>query len=660
MNNTKQINYFHNFIYSASNKSVAFTLVELIVVIVILAILSTIAFLSFLYQSSIARDSKRMSDISSIVKWLQIFSATSWRYPIPDSNINIYSWITLIWFQWNAWEGVLNTISLSSWWWKDPLDDTFYTYNTNFTKNKAQLVWFLENQLTQWFYNNIQDIDKAYAQSYIDRFPYEKWDTLWIILAQSWTTNTNFIPIQDQLVPWENFDTQSLAQNTWKITVINNTDPTNFPNVANTIFSGYIYWTWVTTAVLVPTENDLITWIYYSVWQNLNDHKSWSPTVTIVWKLATFSIAQTENNMWIWDQVDYGTDNKICYISKKLSSTKWDCISATWDIPVQVTNVSVNSITHAFDSLNNAIVWASNSEHLNTTNLTTAWWWNGLVLNLPCYYDNWPDISNVIVNWYTTNPTNYINIYTPNDLINEVNSSQRHNWVWNDWKFRMSITSTWQSMITIAQSYTVTDWLQIDWVNTYQSYWIKALDPASPSVSNISIKNNIVKNFGSSAISGEPASDVEYAIWIEYPTNTIVYNNIVYDWIWVWIFAENYWFGTSIANNTVYWTRIWLMKNWMDIPAISINNIAINNWIDYSGEFIYSSNNISSDSTSPGTNSKTLTNPVFIDQTNKDFHLSPSDTTAINFWYDLSEYFKTDIDWELRPIWTWDIWADEK
>ncbi|MDD2566204.1 MAG: prepilin-type N-terminal cleavage/methylation domain-containing protein [Candidatus Gracilibacteria bacterium] len=660
MNNTKQINYFHNFIYSASNKSVAFTLVELIVVIVILAILSTIAFLSFLYQSSIARDSKRMSDISSIVKGLQIFSATSGRYPIPDSNINIYSGITLIGFQGNAGEGVLNTISLSSGGGKDPLDDTFYTYNTNFTKNKAQLVGFLENQLTQGFYNNIQDIDKAYAQSYIDRFPYEKGDTLGIILAQSGTTNTNFIPIQDQLVPGENFDTQSLAQNTGKITVINNTDPTNFPNVANTIFSGYIYGTGVTTAVLVPTENDLITGIYYSVGQNLNDHKSGSPTVTIVGKLATFSIAQTENNMGIGDQVDYGTDNKICYISKKLSSTKWDCISATGDIPVQVTNVSVNSITHAFDSLNNAIVGASNSEHLNTTNLTTAGGGNGLVLNLPCYYDNGPDISNVIVNGYTTNPTNYINIYTPNDLINEVNSSQRHNGVWNDGKFRMSITSTWQSMITIAQSYTVTDGLQIDGVNTYQSYGIKALDPASPSVSNISIKNNIVKNFGSSAISGEPASDVEYAIGIEYPTNTIVYNNIVYDGIGVGIFAENYGFGTSIANNTVYGTRIGLMKNGMDIPAISINNIAINNGIDYSGEFIYSSNNISSDSTSPGTNSKTLTNPVFIDQTNKDFHLSPSDTTAINFGYDLSEYFKTDIDGELRPIGTWDIGADEK
>ena len=137
----------------------AFTLVELIVVIVILAILATIAFLSFSSQSSSARDSTRMADMSSITKWLGVFSATSWKYPIPDSSIDIFSWGTQIWYQWFAWKNTLKMIKLSSWWWKDPLDGTLYTYNTNYTQNKTQLVWFLENRWSYQVWFNPYNID---------------------------------------------------------------------------------------------------------------------------------------------------------------------------------------------------------------------------------------------------------------------------------------------------------------------------------------------------------------------------------------------------------------------------------------------------------------------------------------------------------------------
>ncbi|MDD3144850.1 MAG: type II secretion system protein [Candidatus Gracilibacteria bacterium] len=53
-------------------KNLAFTLVELIVVITILAILGTIAFISLQGYTSESRDSKRLSDITNILKKIAV------------------------------------------------------------------------------------------------------------------------------------------------------------------------------------------------------------------------------------------------------------------------------------------------------------------------------------------------------------------------------------------------------------------------------------------------------------------------------------------------------------------------------------------------------------------------------------------------------------
>jgi len=61
-----------------------FTLVELIVVITILAILWTIAFISLQWYSKSARDSKRISDIQNIKKYLELFALNTWKNKITD------------------------------------------------------------------------------------------------------------------------------------------------------------------------------------------------------------------------------------------------------------------------------------------------------------------------------------------------------------------------------------------------------------------------------------------------------------------------------------------------------------------------------------------------------------------------------------------------
>ncbi len=163
-----------------------FTLVELIVVITILAILWTIAFISLQWYSSEARDSKRVTDLWQIRTGIQLYQAKEWVVPEPsETKTLIWSWTTNLIVQWYAWTWVLNNIRVNNDV-KDPLEDIYYTYSTNWVKTKFQLLALLENQETAY---NV--IPKTYA-NYETRDLYSVWDKLWILLDS--TTN---IPIQE-------------------------------------------------------------------------------------------------------------------------------------------------------------------------------------------------------------------------------------------------------------------------------------------------------------------------------------------------------------------------------------------------------------------------------------------------------------------------------
>jgi len=158
----------------------AFTLVELIVVIVILAILWTIAFISFQGYSRNSRDSVRIADIWNIVKSLQISIAKWWKVPIPENKIDITASGILIWYQWEMWDYTLKNVLWIFNWWKDPLENTNYTYATNDELTKYQIIWFLENWNNIWYDINLTQ--KAQAIDLIDRYIYIRWDELWVIL----------------------------------------------------------------------------------------------------------------------------------------------------------------------------------------------------------------------------------------------------------------------------------------------------------------------------------------------------------------------------------------------------------------------------------------------------------------------------------------------
>ncbi len=121
-----------------------FTLVELIVVITILAILWTIAFISLQWYSKDARDSTRISDLSSMKSSLELFQLDAGKYPIPTDGVDItYSWWT-VWTQWSFWETVYSNTDKLDKIPTDPLSDKVYTYSTTQSKNQYELGWVLE------------------------------------------------------------------------------------------------------------------------------------------------------------------------------------------------------------------------------------------------------------------------------------------------------------------------------------------------------------------------------------------------------------------------------------------------------------------------------------------------------------------------------------
>ena len=216
----------------------AFTLIELIVVITILAILWAISFISMDWYFAGARDSVRLTDLNNIYWQLNLIKWTEWELPLPDNYITIQASWTTIWYQWYAWASVLSTIKLDKWW-KDPKDETYYTYTTNYKQNKAQLMaYFEEYDTTKLSYNSHSHnfpsysynsplhswrgvggevwwglVSEVYASSLTDyskRLVWTMWKKLWILL-NSWTLT----PIQDTLsTTW----TLDIITTTWSYT----------------------------------------------------------------------------------------------------------------------------------------------------------------------------------------------------------------------------------------------------------------------------------------------------------------------------------------------------------------------------------------------------------------------------------------------------------
>ena len=376
-------------------KTKAFTLVELIVVIVILSILATIAFLSFGSQSSSARDSTRLSDITQISKWLSVNATTTSVYAIPDKKIGIYSWSTLLGYQWEAWDSVKNVLKATSETFKDPLDKVNYTYSTNAARNKHQVLAFLENSNSISI--SLTPDTTTNAISYTSRYPYSKWDAMWIILSWS-TTSNSYTPIQDistiQTSTW--FDITNTTVNTWMTAFVSNSNQSSSVTTSSLnwfiLTTNWIKAKWTSATDAWTSCKELLanwvtaSWVYWI--------KPWS-----IWTFQAFCDMSTD--WWGWTNV-----------WTNFWSIQW--ITASWSSPTN-TWTSANIVNYNYIDLSDNLtcatpfqwyslnpiikssIWVSEIK-IEAKNYTISWdvrcWWSLYTVNTSSYtklntFDDW-------------------------------------------------------------------------------------------------------------------------------------------------------------------------------------------------------------------------------------------------------------------------------
>ena len=445
-------------------------------------------------------------------------------------------------------------------------------------------------------------------------------------------------------------------------------------------FAGIFILVFTGIAVLTtPIAEAAAKQIYYSAGQNISDHKTGSPTVTLSSGVATFSVAQTAPNIGVGDRVTYNSTQKV-FISGKISQTKWTVVTVKGDTPSNVSNATVNSIRHEFDSLNNAVSYytgfqAGDANHLNTSNLISG----NYILNIPLYYDTGPEYftgggiyAGILISGSSivTGPNNYIRIYTPTNTASEVNLSQRHDGKWNNQKYSLIFSPDNNSTAAIRtyKPYVKIDGLQIKIISTYNGN--KGIEASYISSGWVEVSNNIITgqilNYASGISMGYNIGNLTGKIW----------NNLIYD-----LRGTNY--GSSkgikfgecynqdpcstgtgyIYNNTIINVQGGINNESTLGLIVAKNNIVQDSNWGYGGTFSASSNNISNNG-APGSNSQNNTTVSFVNKTGKDFHLSPSDTKALNRGVSLisDPYLpvSSDIEGDSRPSGVaWDIGADE-
>ena len=351
-----------------------FTLVELIIVMTILTIISTVWFISYNWYVVSARDANRVSQISGIYKSLETYRIKSYL-PLPEDNVLVYASWTIIWYQWYAWENVLNKIWYNDWG-RDPLDNTYFTYYLTKDLRKAQIMAFMENE-SEITYNLI---DRANAVDYNERYPKVYWSKLWIF-TESWTN----IPIQE------------LSDIKLSGLDIVNTELVYNSNITD---SDIIIWTWTYLFNANPTascKRILETW-----WSN-ND---WRYVINPTWiNLDVYCDMTTD---WGWWTLVYKVTDDPEDLSWTLDFTEWE---PNWDDSKEY-KLSINYWKH----ISNKQVMAKNTRIDGKK-------WNDI--------ENW-HIEDIWSEWVEFSENDDYHIFnnwtTPEDEDNDISWTYYWNW----------------------------------------------------------------------------------------------------------------------------------------------------------------------------------------------------------------------------------------
>ncbi len=386
----------------------AFTLVELIVVITILAILWTIGFISLQWYSLSARDSRRISDISTVEKSLWIYNTTQSTLPSPDRAILITGSWNALWYQWFLWTGVLNELKM----WGEILDPLYLTpfiYSTDVWKSRYQIMAYMEkSQLL------VDTVPETYALvwDYTNSFPKFFWERFFVLLeptSQKW--------IHEILTAWDTLDLNA-NNNAYSIYLTNSDSFT---------WSWYsLYW-YAATILGEYAPNDCPSWFIWVPW-NIEFHPEW-------FCVAQYEMTYSDAN--VANSVDGWTDfNSVSYIpGKKIVSQAWTF--PIWDITQWEAIEACKTIGNGFHLITeNEWMTIARSIEANKEN----WTWNEIG---NWFIPNW--VSNNTDIWcYATASESYDRVFATKTWkwVNETCNSRRSHTLQNEniiWDFAWNL-----------------------------------------------------------------------------------------------------------------------------------------------------------------------------------------------------------------------------
>jgi hypothetical protein len=336
-------------------------------------------------------------------------------------------------------------------------------------------------------------------------------------------------------------------------------------------------------------------------------------TVEISGTTATFS-GPMPDNIGVGDALTYVSGgNRLAFITGRTSSTVYTVSSKDGTIPASALAGTAVGVYRAYNSLDG---WESQIENPNipeptendvnpSTNLVSS----NTVMMVAAYGDG-ADTTSLILDSWTTGPTNYIKIYTPSTS-NEVGVSQRHNGAWDSAAYRISMDGSYFAPIGIFERYVRIEGLQID-SNLQvvgQSNGVQIDDGNSDAPVEIQVSDSIFRMSGASPatqaygigiLNGFVGSNANYV--------AKVWNNLIYGYT-----AAGGSAGTCMYaqdNGTVYAYNNTCVGGSGAARGIAVfgsvafyakNNISID-WADpYSGSFnAASTNNFSDLGDAPG------------------------------------------------------------
>lgn len=281
-----------------------FTLVELIIVITILAILSVSAFLVVSQWIGKSRDSRRLSDLGTIQRALEVSLTKSNAYPVPDNSIKILYNSTILWYQWEFWDSAKSSTDIKTTP-KDPLDNSNYLYSVDVAAKKFQLWAFLENNSVSFLNKNVESAD------YSTRYIKTAWSTLWFILSP----NNNPITTDIDLSTYNS-----------SVKLVTSTDQNSivWTWLALGILRSNYGWSWKDTdkncqlddvaiwnQVWAGCNSTLWKWYIYNVGNNCHDYIWNNPWWTACYwdstKESSYNSGVWVNNIWwklyVWNEL---------------------------------------------------------------------------------------------------------------------------------------------------------------------------------------------------------------------------------------------------------------------------------------------------------------------------------------------------------------------